>query len=103
MEKRSPTFSLEAIQAALGASASVRMTRAAASSSQEFGFELLDVADLIRSITYRHFYKSMTSHGDHTVWQDVYHVPSAVGMLYVKFTTDDIGFKVISFKEKDNE
>src|SRR5277367_4000983 len=32
------------------------------------------------------FYKSMTAHADHRVWQDVYHVPSVAGLLYVKFT-----------------
>ncbi len=50
-----------------------------------------------------HFYKSMTSHADHRVWQDVYHIPSAIGVLYVKFTADAVtDFKLLSFKEKDN-
>jgi hypothetical protein len=30
----------------------------------------------------------MTSYADYTQWQDVYHVPSPVGVLYVKFTAD---------------
>ena len=30
----------------------------------------------------------MTSFEDHRSWQDVYHVPSEVGLLYVKFTAD---------------
>ena len=51
-----------------------------------------------------HFYKSMTSYGDHRVWQDVYHVPSEAGMLYVKFTADVVTeFLLLSFKEKDDE
>ena len=51
-----------------------------------------------------HFYKSMTSHADYKVWQDVYHVPSRVGVLYVKFTAETINeFLLLSFKEKDNE
>jgi motility quorum-sensing regulator/GCU-specific mRNA interferase toxin len=50
-----------------------------------------------------HFYKSMTSFGDHRIWQDVYHVPSAAGLLYVKFTADTVmEFVLLSFKEKDN-
>jgi motility quorum-sensing regulator/GCU-specific mRNA interferase toxin len=51
-----------------------------------------------------HFYKSMTSHGDHRIWQDVYHVPSDAGTLYVKFAADDVTeFLLLSFKRKDDE
>jgi motility quorum-sensing regulator/GCU-specific mRNA interferase toxin len=51
-----------------------------------------------------HFYKSMTSHGDHRIWQDVYHVPSEAGTLYVKFTADVVTeFLLLSFKEKDDD
>ena len=40
----------------------------------------------------------------HRVWQDVYHVPSEVGTLYVKFTADVVTeFLLLSFKEKDDE
>ncbi|SHF41528.1 type II toxin-antitoxin system MqsR family toxin [Acidocella aminolytica] len=43
----------------------------------------------------------MTAHADHQQWQDVYHVPSAAGELYVKFTVDVvIEFLLLSFKEK---
>ena len=36
--------------------------------------------------------------------QDVYHVPSPVGVLYVKFTADVVAeFLLLSFKEKDDE
>ena len=33
---------------------------------------------------------TIISDNDETVWQDVYHVPSPVGVLYVKFTADAI-------------
>ena len=49
----------------------------------------------------RHFYKSMTALADHTRWQDVYHVPFAGLVLYVKFTAERMtGFRLLSFKEK---
>jgi len=49
----------------------------------------------------KHFYQSMTSYGDHRIWQDVYHVPSSVGILYIKFTADVLtDFLLLSFKEK---
>ena len=45
----------------------------------------------------------MTSHANHRVWQDVYHVPSEAGTLYVKFTADAVtSFLLLSFKEKEN-
>lgn len=46
----------------------------------------------------------MTAYADHRVWQDVHHVPSSAGMLYVKFTADTVTeFLLLSFKEKDDE
>jgi motility quorum-sensing regulator/GCU-specific mRNA interferase toxin len=46
----------------------------------------------------------MTAYADHGVWQDVYHVPSPAGVLYVKFTADLVTeFLLLSFKEKDND
>ena len=50
------------------------------------------------------FYKSMKAYADHRVWQDVYHVPSEVGTIYIKFTADLVTqFLLHSFKEKDND
>jgi motility quorum-sensing regulator/GCU-specific mRNA interferase toxin len=43
----------------------------------------------------------MTAYGDSKSWQDVYHVPSPEGLLYVKFTADVVAeFTLLSFKEK---
>jgi len=42
----------------------------------------------------------MTPIGDSRVWQDVYHVPSGALVLYVNFTTDARGYRLISFKER---
>ena len=48
-------------------------------------------------------FKSMTSHAATKIWQDVYHVPSDAGLLYVKFTAEAVSdFLLLSFKEKDN-
>lgn len=56
---------------------------------------------IIQTMETGHFYKSMTSNHDHTVWQDVYFVPSSAGELYVKFTSDAVyEFRLLSFKEK---
>jgi motility quorum-sensing regulator/GCU-specific mRNA interferase toxin len=47
---------------------------------------------------------AMTALADHWLWQDVYHVPSPVGVLYVKFTSDAVTeFLLLSFKEKEHD
>jgi len=46
----------------------------------------------------------MTSHTDSKLWQDVYHVPSDAGLLYIKFTAETVTeFLLLFFKEKDND
>lgn len=47
-----------------------------------------------------HFYKSMTSYADHSVWQDVYRVPWEGLELYLKLTVDELGRLILSMKEK---
>jgi motility quorum-sensing regulator/GCU-specific mRNA interferase toxin len=46
----------------------------------------------------------MTAYADNRVWQDVCHVPSAAGVLYVKFMADAVTeFLLLSFKEKGDD
>ena len=99
-EKRTPHYSLEEIQAAFSTVDGLRMTKSAFDGALEVGFDNKGVIEVIQSMQRSQFYKSMTSYGDHKVWQDVYHVPSVLGMLYVKFTVESSGsFMLISFKE----
>lgn len=52
----------------------------------------------------------MTAYADQRIWQDVYHVPSPAGTLYVRFTpwaalgkADTVSeFLLLSFKAKNN-
>ena len=103
MDKKKPTYDLEAFQAAFASITSLSMTLTAANNAADLGFAKADVVDVLQTMRQTHFYKSMTSHADYKIWQDVYHVPSAVGVLYVKFTADAVTlFRLLSFKEKDN-
>jgi motility quorum-sensing regulator/GCU-specific mRNA interferase toxin len=44
------------------------------------------------------FYKSMTTHADYRVWQDVYHASTDNGEVYLKLTViEDV--LIVSFKE----
>ena len=44
------------------------------------------------------FYKSMTTHEDHRVWQDVYRPATPAGNVYLKLTVID-DLLIVSFKE----
>jgi motility quorum-sensing regulator / GCU-specific mRNA interferase toxin len=63
------------------------------------GYNSDEIAKTVQTMQPRHFYKSMTSHYDPKLWQDVYHVPDTGIVLYVKLTADP-KLKLLSFKEK---
>ncbi len=101
MEKRRPTYDLEAIKVALGSIDGLAMTTSALRDAAALGFDRASVVETIVGIERRMFYKSMTTFADHRVWQDVYHVPARGMTLYVKFQADMVTeFTVMSFKEK---
>ena len=54
---------------------------------------------IIMAISSANFYKSMTTHADHRIWQDVYHAKTSSGVeVYLKLTViDDV--LIVSFKE----
>ena len=100
-EKRKPTYDLEAIKAVFSTVVGLKVTGSALRGAAALGFGSHEIVAVIQSIERHHFHKSMTSYGDHHVWQDVYYVPSEQGTLYVKFTTDAVTeFLLLSFKEK---
>lgn len=101
MEKRRPTYDLEAIKLALGSVDTLAMTSSALRDATSLGFDRSGVVETVAGIERRMFYKSMTTFADHRLWQDVYHVPARGLTLYVKFQADIITeFTVMSFKEK---
>lgn len=53
---------------------------------------------VILALTNADFHKSMTTHADHRVWQDVYRPSTPMGEIYLKLTMiDDV--LIVSFKE----
>ena len=79
------------------------LTGTALRSAAVLGFGRIEIVRTIQTMQRAHFYKSMTAFADHRLWQDVYHVPSSAGTLYVKFTADAVAeFLLLSFKEKNN-
>ena len=103
-EKRKPTYDLDAFKAAFNSVERLAVTGTALRSAAALGFGRAEIVMTIQTMRREHFYKSMTAYADHRLWQDVYHVPSPAGTLYVKFTADVVTeFLLLSFKEKDHD
>jgi motility quorum-sensing regulator / GCU-specific mRNA interferase toxin len=101
MEKRRPTYDLEAIKLAIGSIDTLAITTSALRDATALGFDRVGIVETIQSIERQMFVKSMTTYADHRLWQDVYHVPGRDLVLYVKFQADVVTeFTVLSFKEK---
>ena len=97
MEKRTPHCQLAMVKT-LVQTGQVRTTHAARAGANELGLEFSGMLAVVMALTSADFYKSMTTHADHTVWQDVYRPSTPVGDVYVKLTViDDV--LIVSFKE----
>lgn len=103
-EKRLPTHDLERIKRAARSESRLAVTGSAIRSATALGFDRAEMMEVVSGMSRQHFYKSMTSYGDHRTWHDVYHVPSRAGVLYVKFTEGVVTeFLLLSFKRRDDE
>ncbi|RJR41962.1 MAG: type II toxin-antitoxin system MqsR family toxin [Deltaproteobacteria bacterium] len=99
--KKKPVYDLAAFKAAFSSVEKLAITTTALKSAADIGFGRQEIVETIQTMQPKHFYQSMTSYSDHRIWQDVYHVPSAVGVLYIKFTAEVLtDFLLLSFKEK---
>ena len=66
--------------------------------ANELGLDFSGMLAVVMALAPSDFYKSMTTHADHTVWQDVYRPSTSAGDVYLKLTViDDV--LIVSFKE----
>lgn len=97
MEKRTPHCRLAVVHT-LVAAGKIRLTLGATTGAAALGLDAREVVAVVMTLRPADFYKSMTTHADHTIWQDVYRPATAVGDVYLKLTVvDDV--LVVSFKE----
>jgi motility quorum-sensing regulator / GCU-specific mRNA interferase toxin len=76
----------------------VRSTMSALVGGAALGFDFEGIIGVVKGRVSTDFYKSMTTHVDHRVWQDVYQPTTSAGPVYLKLTVvDDV--LVVSFKE----
>lgn len=98
MEKSTPNYSLADILAQMQSVPEMNLTISARTGIRDAGMGQMDALAVVQSLTRKHFYKSMTTHADHRVWQDVYHGQWGDLSLYIKFQRSSEYF-VVSFKE----
>ena len=97
MERPSPHCKLSMVKAFVEAG-KVRATHSARLGATALGMEVSDMLAVVMTLTPADFYKSMTTHADHKVWQDVYRPSTPAGDVYLKLTViDDV--LIVSFKE----
>ena len=98
MEKNTPHCRLAVVKEMVKAG-QVRTTKAAREGGVALGLDFDAMLAVLTALTKNDFYKSMTSHADHRVWQDVYRPTTQAGEVYLKLTViDDV--LIVSFKER---
>lgn len=98
MEKRRPHYELRAILAQMICVEDINLTLSSQQGIRAAGMTRNEALEAISNLSATNFYKSMTTHESHRVWQDVYHAKWREKMLYVKFHQAGEYF-VVSFKE----
>jgi len=98
MEKSSPHYSLADILVQMQSVPDMNLTVSARTGIRAAGMGQADALAVVQALTRKHFYKSMTTHADHRLWQDVYHGQWSGIALYIKFQRAGEYF-VVSFKE----
>jgi motility quorum-sensing regulator/GCU-specific mRNA interferase toxin len=97
MEKSAPHCKLPVVKAMIEAG-KIRSTMSALAGGAALGFDFAGIVEVVLALTPTDFYKSMTTHADHRIWQDVYRPMTAAGEVYLKLTViDDV--LIVSFKE----
>ena len=97
MEKATPHCKLAVVKAMVDVG-KVRTTRGAREGAVALGLEFDGMLAVVMALTTADFHKSMTTHADHRVWQDVYRPITPAGEVYLKLTViDDV--LIVSFKE----
>ena len=88
MEKRTPHYDLARVQADVVFLGAAAFTKTALDGGRDMGLTVDEMLGVIASLwAERDFYKSMTTHMDHRVWQDVYHGVTPLGTVaYIKVT-----------------
>ena len=85
MEKRKAHYSLSEIQRVVEARGVNAFTATALTGAAALGLSNAQAVAVVLELKQKNLYKSMTTHKDHTIWQDVYHATLQTGLVaYIK-------------------
>ena len=100
MEKRVAHYELTAVKSIIAKRGVDAFTRTALIGLDAMALTQTEGLQVVLALQRSMLIKSMTTHTDHQVWQDVYHAPCSNGkMAYIKLTIQ-VGAVVIQFKER---
>lgn len=100
MEKRTAHYDLNTIKAVVIKDRMAAFTATARQGAKRMGLNESETLAVVLGLQNRMLFKSMTTHADHRVWQDVYYAPCPNGKIaYIKLTLQE-GAVVIQFKEQ---
>jgi motility quorum-sensing regulator/GCU-specific mRNA interferase toxin len=80
MEKSTPHCKLPVVKGLIEAG-KVRATMSALAGGAALGFDFDGIVDVVMALAPGDFHKSMTTHADHRIWQDVYRPMTAAGRV----------------------
>ena len=98
MEKRVAHYNLDLMKILIKEE-NYRITGTAFRDAIALGFDEDDILEVVLKLSPKELYKSMTTHHDNKMWQDVYYVTLQKKELYVKLQINEDAI-VISFKER---
>ena len=99
MEKRKAHYPLADVKRLIE-ERKVCFTKTALEGGTAMGFDAEAMLEVVAALKAKDLHKSMTTHRDHKVWQDVYHAETDRGVVYIKLTVAE-DLLIVSFKEKD--
>lgn len=102
MEKRLAHYDLKTIIAIVKQRRAAVFTKTAIDGGRRMDLTVGEMVEVICGLNAKCLYKSMTTHSDTAVWQDVYHADTPGGRAYIKLTLRTNGALVIQFKELES-
>ncbi len=97
MQKRTPHCQLSMVRELIE-QGRIPSTFSALTGAAALGLDFDGMMAVVVALTLKDFYKSMTTHADHRVWQDVHRPTTEAGEVYLKLTViEDV--LIVSFKE----
>jgi motility quorum-sensing regulator/GCU-specific mRNA interferase toxin len=104
MEKRKPHYDLKKLKKLFSNEAPRFITATAQKGAAALGYmDEDDIVEVINKLCSQHFYKSMTTHHNSQIWQDVYKIKDDEKDLYIKLQLSADKRKTVLIQFKQDE